>query len=137
MISAMPDDRPEATAARSRPSDALAIAGARALLALLVVAIGWLALSPRPPAVFSTGWDKGNHLLAFATLAVAASFGSVAAARRRLAIALWLLGYGALIEVLQHWVPGRSSEFADLVADAVGIAFGLWLAGRLQRATLR
>jgi VanZ family protein len=135
MISAMPHHRPEA-AARSRPSDPLVIAAARALLALLVVAIGWLALSPRPPTLFSTGWDKANHLLAFATLAAAASFGWVAA-RRRVAIAFWLLGYGALIEVLQHWVPGRSSEFADLVADAVGIAFGLWLAGWLQRATLR
>ena len=48
---------------------------------------------------------------------------------------LSLLGFGVLIEVAQLYVPGRSAEWADLLADAIGIACGaviasvmLWLA---------
>jgi hypothetical protein len=43
----------------------------RALLAVLLVAITGLALVPDPPQTVSTGWDKSNHALAFASLAFA------------------------------------------------------------------
>jgi len=33
-----------------------------------------------------------------------------------------------LIEVLQLFVPGRSSEWGDLLADGIGIVFGMGLA---------
>ena len=38
------------------------------LLLLLLLSITWLALSPAPPPAASVGWDKANHLLAFAAL---------------------------------------------------------------------
>ena len=34
-----------------------------------VLAVLVLALLPSPPPVFTTGWDKSNHLLAFGALA--------------------------------------------------------------------
>lgn len=47
---------------------------------------------------------------------------------------------GAIDEIHQIWVPGRSSEFADFVADSLGGVFvltlGLWFRSR-QRKHLR
>ncbi|MCY0611277.1 VanZ family protein, partial [Klebsiella pneumoniae] len=41
------------------------------------------------------------------------------------ALTLGLLAFGATIEAIQLAVPGRSGEWTDLLADAVGIASGL------------
>ena len=46
-----------------------------------------------------------------------------------------LLGYGGLIEILQMFIPNRSAQWGDMVADAVGIGIGCLLAVALQRAT--
>lgn len=105
----------------------------RALLALLLLAVAWLAFSPAPPPQADTGWDKANHALAFAVLA---AVGELALwphrARRRLTVA-GLLCYGALIELLQSQLPARSGEWGDLAADAAGIVIGLLLAAPLLR----
>jgi VanZ family protein len=96
----------------------------RVALVLLVAAVCVLAFAPAPPQSLSTGWDKLNHLLAFATLAVAAQRGFPG--RRALAgIVLALLGFGAVIEIVQGFVPGREREWADVLADGVGVAIGL------------
>ena len=44
-------------------------------LALLLVIVSYLALSPAPPHVLDTGWDKLNHVSAFVALAFAAWLG--------------------------------------------------------------
>ena len=44
-----------------------------------------------------------------------------------------VVGYGIVVEVLQGFVPGRSQEVADAVADAVGATIGLALLGALVR----
>jgi VanZ family protein len=80
------------------------------------------------------GWDKLNHLTAFASLAAVASLGRVGAWVR---IALALLAYGALIEVLQSFTGTRSAEWGDLLADGVGIASGLLLAAVVSKLALR
>ena len=88
-----------------------------------------LALMPPTPRMPSTGWDKSNHLLAFGTLAL---LGRRAWPRRAVAwLAGLLLAYGGLIEILQSFTPDRSAEWADLLADALGIGCGLALAGLL------
>ena len=112
-------------------------AGARAwrvILVLLVACIAVLALMPTPPPDASTGWDKLNHLLAFGSLAFAATMGSSASRTRQAWMLLALLGFGALIELLQLHVPGRSAEWADLLADAIGIVCGAVAARCLQGA---
>lgn len=107
--------------------------GWRLLLALLLLAISYLALAPAPPRTLDSGWDKANHLLAFATLAFSAHFAWTAARVRRLWAPAALLGYGVLIELLQSQIPGRSADARDVLADALGIAAGLALAALLQR----
>ena len=41
----------------------------RYVFTVLLAVISWLALSAAPPKTLSTGWDKSNHALAFASLA--------------------------------------------------------------------
>jgi VanZ family protein len=81
-------------------------------------------LVPAPPPAVDTGWDKANHLLAFA----GPMFAGCAAGwpARRLAAAL--LAYGGAIELLQTRLPPRSGDWADWLADAAGIALGALLA---------
>ena len=125
------------------PSIVLALTRSRAALQawritllVLVVVIGWLALSPKPPPGVDLGWDKLNHACAFAALAAAACF-SLRFERARPAALLALLVYGGLIEIAQTYVPGRNGEWADLLADAVGIAIGALLAAALLGAAER
>lgn len=105
----------------------------RLILLALLLLISYLALSPSPPRGVDTGWDKLNHLLAFAALALAACFSTRASALRIGASALGLLAYGGLIELLQSQLPPRQGEWADLLADALGIALGLAAAALLRR----
>jgi VanZ family protein len=97
------------------------------LLAVLV-----LALVPAPPAIITTGWDKTNHVLAFA---VSALLGCVAFARRTLWVLVGLLAFGGLIEVLQSFTPTRTADWGDLLADAVGLALGCLLHHVLSSST--
>ncbi len=105
----------------------------KVLLLLLVVAVSYLALIPMPPKGVDFGWDKLNHLLAFAALALAACLSYPASRRTRILLLCGLLGFGGLIEILQLFVPGRSSEWGDLFADAIGIALGAALATLVLR----
>jgi len=107
------------------------------LLAALLVAISFLALSPHPPKVGDTGWDKLNHFLAFGSLTAV----SIACARKAMWRWCWLpliwLGYGGLIEVIQSFEPTRSAEWGDLLADAIGISIGMVAAASLHWLRLR
>lgn len=82
-------------------------------------------LLPRPPSALDTGWDKLNHVLAFA----GPMFAGLAACRRpdRRSVAglgAALLAWGAALEALQGLLPPRRADAADLLADMVGIGVG-------------
>ncbi len=106
----------------------------RVALCLLLGVITWLALSPVPPRQADLGWDKLNHLAAFATLAVVAVLGRCGPRWR---IGAALLAYGGLIEVLQSFTPNRVGEWPDLLADSGGIALGLLLVAGWLRLLAR
>lgn len=97
----------------------------RALLAVLLVAITGLALVPNPPQTVSTGWDKSNHALAFASLAFAGVWAVWPRPRQWGLLVAALLAYGGAIEVAQSFLPPRSGDWLDLLADGCGIALGL------------
>lgn len=90
-----------------------------ALLLALVVFVSVMSLRPFPLLDVSLGWDKLNHGFAFFTLGVAALRAFPSAGRQALAA---LLFYGGAIELLQTGVPGRSADWVDLGADALGLA---------------
>ncbi|MDP9881368.1 VanZ family protein [Variovorax boronicumulans] len=102
----------------------------RWVLAIAMLAMLMLSLMPASVPAPSTGWDKSNHALGFAALAFLAHWARPA----RIPMALLgLLGYGALIEVLQSLTPDRFAEWSDLSADGVGLLIGAALAAMVQR----
>ena len=108
-------------------------------LLLLAALVAVLALVPAPPQQMDLGWDKLNHVAAFAALGLCAVFGWRGGRVGRLSVLLALLAYGAAIELLQLQVPNRSAEWADLGADAIGIGLGalwalFWLRHRREQA---
>lgn len=106
------------------------------VLAALTALLSWLSLTPAPPIIDHEllGWDKFQHALAYALLTLVAG-----RAFRRLPIhsgTAWLAaaGYAALVggglEVLQGLSrSGRFADWADLVADLLGILAVLILVG--------
>lgn len=93
----------------------------RWLFWLCAMAVLVLSLLPPTPDMPTTGWDKANHAFGFALLAV---LGGVAYPGRAVHVLLGLLAYGAFIEVLQGLTSWRTAEWADLLADAMGLGLG-------------
>lgn len=92
------------------------------------------------------GSDKVVHVIAYAVLGVLVRSGLGPGLHRPLvatcATVLIVTAYGAVDEVHQSFVPGRSPSVADGIADAVGAILGAWLGtsgivGRLRAATRR
>lgn len=92
-------------------------------------------LWPRPPASLDVvGWDKANHALAFASLALCGLLAlRQATAVTAAALLAALLAWGGALEVLQSFLPPRQGDWADLLADGVGLAAGALLYGVLAR----
>jgi len=106
-------------------------------LALLATMIAALALLPGNEAPRLGIGDKWQHVLAFAALGFASERAGRGDGRARSSAALGLLAYGGAIELLQTQVPGRSAEWSDLAADALGIACGLLAAAAVDAARRR
>jgi VanZ family protein len=102
----------------------------RWLLAVAMLALLVLSLMPPSPHMPTTGWDKSNHMLGFAVLAV---LGHAAWPLRTMSVLVGLLAYGGLIEVLQSFTPDRFAEWGDLLADGVGLLIGKGCALLLMR----
>lgn len=101
----------------------------RALGRALVVAMLVIALVPAPAVIGAVPLgDKIGHVCGFALLMLwyAQIYDGT---RERLRCALGAASLGILIELLQALTPYRSAEFADFVADALGVGLG-WLIAR-------
>jgi hypothetical protein len=115
----------------------------------LLCALGWAGvifyLSSLPgvdvPPLFF-GEDKLLHAVVFGIL----GFFALGAMKTRgdgyrvfqpwLAVVLVVV-YGALDEFHQHFVPGRTPDIHDLMADAVGGMLGVWVSYRFIKARAR
>jgi VanZ family protein len=102
------------------------------LLAFVIclVSVLTLALMKNPSTLLDTGWDKGNHVLAFAVLTF---LGRMSFPSQRVLLLLGLLAYGVLIENLQFMTGYRFSEYQDFAADVVGMLLGYLLAIPVMR----
>jgi VanZ family protein len=95
---------------------------------------------PDVPGHFS---DKQMHAVEYAGLSAvacrAAAGGALGALSAGAAVAGWGVAtlYGVVDEVHQAFVPGRSPDLLDVVADATGAAIaavGLWAWGIIARS---
>jgi VanZ family protein len=102
------------------------------LPALLIAGIIWFLSSqsilPQPKGIL--GWDKLQHLAAFAALAAAVGLWvSPAFGKRRPVLSLLLTAlvgsaYGVIDGLHQYFVPGRDCNFWDWLADTLGAFLG-------------
>ena len=115
----------------------------------LALALSWAGLifflSSQPgidtPLLFP-GQDKLFHLIAYAVLGflgVGALKITEEGYRHRQVwfVALVVMLYGISDEIHQYFVPGRSAETLDAVADAVGAMLGAWTMFYLARLFVR
>jgi VanZ family protein len=109
--------------------------GWRLLLVLLLASASWLAFTPQPPGM--PGGDKLHHLLGFAVLTFVGTLGFEPRLRNMFGVAGALLLYGTFIEGVQSQLPWRTAEWADLLADGIGVLAGALAAVLLRRATLQ
>lgn len=107
-----------------------AIAWAIIIFALCTIHLGSVTSNP----LFFAGFDKLVHCGMFFVLVVLLGYGLLVQSRlngnmiRPLVLSTFLtIGYGGIIELLQHYLfTWRSGEWADLFADAVGAFMGLF-----------
>jgi VanZ family protein len=103
---------------------ALAIA-AGIMLGLLV-----LRAHPVPP-----GWDKVAHVSTFALITLLLMHGT--AGQAPLVILAAVVGFGAVDEVHQLFVAGRTADLADFIADATAAAVVVGLLWARKESTSR
>ena len=97
-------------------------------------AIVWLSLTPSPPTIDITQGDKLAHFLGYGVLM--AWFCQLYAARRtRLAYALGFALLGVALELAQGALGYRRYEPYDMLANALGVAFG-WAAALVAGGAL-
>lgn len=98
------------------------------LLPIVMVA----SLLPDTSSLPTTGWDKSNHLLAYLTLSLLGMRAYPAQTGR---VLLGLFLYGGLIEVLQSFTPYRMADYADMLANSLGLLAGWAMTAILAKRT--
>ena len=97
---------------------------------LYMAGIYWLSDQPgvhaTPPFL---GADKVFHFLLYAVLG---GLLQLTLQRRNLVLLIGSI-YGVLDEIHQFYVPGRSCDPFDMLADALGVVVGSWVAAQLLR----
>ena len=91
-------------------------------LIAIILGIAWLSLTPTD--TITIGNDKISHFIAYGTLMFNVGLLSYENRNRFVLGILLSLIYGALIEVAQHFVPGRFMSGYDMLANAGGVATG-------------
>lgn len=96
-----------------------------AVIALFwTVAVAWGSLTPAADMPQHLPWDKFNHFVAYAGLAV---WLRLSGQRWTLSLAA-SVGFSVAIELLQIPVPGREGgDWEDILANLLGALFGLLL----------
>ena len=87
--------------------------------------------------------DKILHFIAYSALGssiiIALLRNRAEWSRKKLITMVLIIGalYGASDELHQYFVPGRSCDFADWIADCIGISFSLLFINIFDKLTFR
>ena len=106
---------------------------ARATFAIATLAVVVVSLLPIEELPSLDVWDKLEHAVAYALLALLGAVAWAGRARASAMIAVSLVGLGIVLEFLQAFVPGRTTDPADALANLVGTVAGLGLVAGLGR----
>ncbi|MDX2360619.1 MAG: VanZ family protein [Crocinitomicaceae bacterium] len=94
----------------------------RVSLILIIIGIAYLSLTPTD--TITIGNDKISHFIAYGALMTNIGMITYEKRYRFLWGIILALLYGALIEVGQHFVPGRFMSGMDMLANAGGVILG-------------
>jgi VanZ family protein len=101
-----------------------------ALFGLAVAVLLFLCLAPTDELPKEHLWDKAEHAVAWLVLT---GLGLALSPKQPVRIALFAIGLGAAVEILQATMGfGRDGDWRDLAADSlgVGVALLVWAAFR-------
>ena len=96
---------------------------ARMVFVAGVLAVVALSLLPQESLPDLGLWDKLNHAMAYAALALAGGLGFTGL-RSLLLVGIGLLILGAGLEIAQAALPSRSPSANDALANLIGISLG-------------
>ena len=109
-----------------RPVTKITILGVR--LAVIALAFYWLLIFagthlPKVPDIATSLNDKVKHFAAFFGLATLLCYVTTSRqlVKRFVAIGIVAMVYAALDEMTQSFIPGRTPDVMDFVADSVGV----------------
>lgn len=94
-------------------------------LILLVIAIIYLSLTPK--YTLTIGNDKISHFIAYSVLMFNIGLLTFNAKKKFITGALIAICFGIMIEVIQHFVPGRFMSVYDILANTAGVFIGITL----------
>jgi len=105
------------------------------LWCISICIVTYLSLIPRVefPVDFWNA-DKAYHCAAYAWLALLPMM-SFPILRTALSAALSMILLGAILEIAQYYIPGRSFSLLDITANSMGVALGIY-AGHCLRNRL-
>jgi len=103
------------------------------IIAVMVANLFYLGAQPIAVGLFPVPWDKLANAITFGTLT--ALWCGVFRARRPWLVLLIVAAIAAADEIHQIWLPGRSADVADFLADMA--ASGLVLAALRIHANFR
>jgi VanZ family protein len=106
---------------------------ARGAFAIAVIAIVAASLLPADELPSFDMWDKLEHVLAYALLAVLGALAWAGRTRAAAVLAVSLVAMGIVLELLQTLVPGRYTDPADALANLIGTLAGLSATAALGR----
>jgi VanZ family protein len=95
----------------------------RISLILIIIGIGYLSLTPSD--TISIGNDKIGHFVAYAILMINVGLITFEKKAQFTIGIISCLVYGALMEIGQHFVPGRSMSSLDMLANTGGVIVGV------------
>ncbi len=101
----------------------------------LIFFLSHLSKFPRPLELHFFSADKLLHVGGYALLSLSFAWALTTTSRRLcirtvvFATCLFTIGFGALDEVHQSFIPGRHATIYDVLADALGagVGIGLWM----------
>ncbi len=96
---------------------------ARTAFFIGLVAVAALSLLPQETIPETGLWDKWNHTLAYAVLALAGGVG-FQGWRSMLMVGIGLVVLGAGLELAQSVTPDRDGSIYDALANLIGVAIG-------------